>query len=750
MAHDFVNPFEAVRTEQFNDDYPAIATLFHQPWEFDKIVGRGHVIMEGGRGSGKTMILKYLSFEGQLAELERNGKHSAEYNKNFIGVYLKVDPGPFDLFAQNKIRLEGWENIFGHFFNVLATLKVLETTELARQKIGFEIGVENEERILKKVLKKFHIEPEIIDVPEVSNGPLYYLIEKLEDDLDAIQAAADNYPLRKSFEYEGTLTNIRKTFYDACNELISNIPFFKDNRICFYLLIDEYDNLHLSQQRVINTLLQKRDYPMSFKIGIKKKGLKTNKDISGRILQVPHDYEHISLDYEDPHDSEYKKYLNEIANKRLKNAGTRIGIKDILPRISLEEEIEKNVLNEEEKKRDLTGKDKIMEMLHKAKKKDVQYDKYKVAIAFQLLSKKHLSKKYWGFDTFCLLSSGITRSFIRLCKEAWSKAEYKKTLSNDNTPILKIEPEDQHDAVIRISDEEYDKIPENIDVEGHRLQVQMICNIFGSAFRKILLDEKLNQPEKLRIEIMGAQNLDRELSDIFDAGVSGSVFQELKPDNPKEVGAPLKTIALNRILAPHYSLSYRDRWSSEISAQVLNSILGDPQTVKDYMIKNKKIAPGTKRFDGIEYRSDLLDPDHLPGSFEKRVFVGGNYDFMANLGEITRCVENLEFQPIFAYDYDIPETEIHDYDCRLLHNCKYAIFEVTIPAGELMELERARDYNTKVLIVYQIRNPNDRSFPPQVSSMVKTFGHEAYGYFTFDELYKYIREWLEKIDKEKV
>lgn len=138
--------------------------------------------------------------------------------------------------------------------------------------------------------------------------------------------------------------------------------------------------------------------------------------------------------------------------------------------------------------------------------------------------------------------------------------------------------------------------------------------------------------------------------------------------------------------------------------------------------------------------NDKFHVDDMPGEREKRVFIGGNYDFAAVLRLVKKFVESLGFQPIMALDFDVPESDIHDCDLRLLHNCKYAIFDVTHCAGELMELERCKDYGTRVMVVYQVRE--ERTIPKQLSTMILTAGFRRRGYPDFEGLKKIVEHFL--------
>ena len=149
------------------------------------------------------------------------------------------------------------------------------------------------------------------------------------------------------------------------------------------------------------------------------------------------------------------------------------------------------------------------------------------------------------------------------------------------------------------------------------------------------------------------------------------------------------------------------------------------------------------------YRSvdDLLGQTELP----KRVFIGGNYDNIAVLREIKNLVRNCGLQPALALDIEIATEEIHREDIRLLSNCSYAIFEETFPAGELMELERAKDFLDlnlrQIYVFYQVRFDKEKEKPAQLSSMVISLARQIKGgqmvmegYLDFEDLSRVIKK----------
>ena len=130
--------------------------------------------------------------------------------------------------------------------------------------------------------------------------------------------------------------------------------------------------------------------------------------------------------------------------------------------------------------------------------------------------------------------------------------------------------------------------------------------------------------------------------------------------------------------------------------------------------------------------------DPLPGSWDKRVFIGGDYDHLPILRDIQETVIRLGFQPILPYDFMVPEKLIHHHDLMLLHCCRLGIFEVSSPAGQLMEIERAKDYDVQVILFYA-----DRDGPPHsLTMMVQTAGYSMEPYSDSSDLKQKIIRWL--------
>lgn len=136
------------------------------------------------------------------------------------------------------------------------------------------------------------------------------------------------------------------------------------------------------------------------------------------------------------------------------------------------------------------------------------------------------------------------------------------------------------------------------------------------------------------------------------------------------------------------------------------------------------------------------------GPKKKRVFIGGTYKNIAILNHVATIVDDFDYYPIMPID--LPQTTdpsyrelIHDISIEMLQECSYAIFEVTISNGHLMEIERARDFMSagtlSVILVYQTTREGDT---PTITSMLMTKDFKKRPYRNFSELTTVIRNFL--------
>lgn len=108
----------------------------------------------------------------------------------------------------------------------------------------------------------------------------------------------------------------------------------------------------------------------------------------------------------------------------------------------------------------------------------------------------------------------------------------------------------------------------------------------------------------------------------------------------------------------------------------------------------------------------------LPGDFDKRVFIGGDYESIYLLDGIIGPVSEYGYVPIVAAEFNTEPENIHHHALLLLHNSKYAIFDVSSKGGHMMEAERTLEYGTETLFVC------NKTEQTRVSGMLRSLGKD--------------------------
>jgi S-adenosylhomocysteine hydrolase len=585
------NPFEKVTVEQLNDDYSLIAYLFAKPEQaiFNKLVGRENYIIVGGWGSGKTMLLKYLAVETQIED--RSVGIQGVRTSDFIGIYIKPGRGPFKPFLKPGGEFkDGAEILFGHYFNLLILERILSTISYLRDKSLFAIDPKIEKKLAIKIFRIFSVVKkssqigfssgttvEVSDLITLRNNVASYRYE--------IETYLNTRDLEKDIPYETKLsirpTNIRTFLDEIINDIKGHISEISQKR--FYLLLDECEQFSKGQQKVINTLIKQRLTTLVFKLASRPPDIQTIETIDGGIGLTDRECKRLSLDREyNPTSASFKKLCRDVARKRLEQYNYSItDIRTILGDYTVDDEI---------------GKDEIISHLKnkyptkKRIKKNLGavYKDFKVAAAFQILSERRMQKKYAGFDTFVMLSSGIMVHFLELCRDSFNLSSGKHIICDRSAKIsfkqIPLQIESQDKAAKTISENFYQDIkgraeslkdaPIDMEFGG---KIKYIISVLGGIFREKLMS--FNEPEAARIEIPeGISSLDNKqgnpIRQIFETAIEISVFQESTPYMPKRMGGIRPpTYILNRILAPYLSISPRPRWRTKITAAILNKIL---------------------------------------------------------------------------------------------------------------------------------------------------------------------------------
>lgn len=638
---DSTNPFRRVRAEFFQNDYKLLASAFAEPEKekYDNLREAKPIIIFGGRGSGKTMILKSLTPEVMISRLKVDTFQKAkECGMDFWGIYFRLKKGSLLLYECHPIIEIGFQktglsknyelykiltdklknNILDNEPVLTAgvnaawtislneiNLKILKTTLQTLNKLKhkgiFNIDRSTEETVAKQIQK-------ILD-PSMSNDVRSFddLIELGDKELRKIERYLQDITL----PYSTPNPNWCKTGVDFLDEifeiLIKVMDDLKNTNI--YLLFDEFENLRPFQQTIINQWIKvARNFTV--KVASKFKGMYTNITQEGQALQDGQDYWSWKLDYnlfDEKEKAVFQHLLLRVCNNLLKIENYRE--QDLLKILAAPTELElpRGIIDNEIKEIRISSGLKFM-----PEKLPEYRNKLELAAIFRILRKKEKvqgrkvrKKLYAGFDAYTYLSSGIIRIFLNLIGMAFYKAEGDgiDVKSGNKIPI-----EHQSWAAYTVSRAWLEKIPINLEEHGEKMY-QFIVDI-GDIFRERLLNHS-SEPETLTVSITNPNNLESSnlLNSILSHSVRESILYEREETSsmrPKQSTRPKsKEYVLNRVYSPILEISYRPRWPR--GSKFTTSELADLLNPYKRDMTKRKLQHRVKKERTIENAGPLFD-----------------------------------------------------------------------------------------------------------------------------------------------
>lgn len=298
------NPFPAIRVEYWKEkdvvDYfvdPG-GNIYHAMRQFMP------TLLCGSRGTGKTILARWLSYETLAYRLKKDGKKLSPDNVNEpIGLWFRLDVDLLNVFNTSDENLKGgFDRLFGQFFDLLVLRKALEALECLGGISAWCI----EPALLFRVLgREMGLQTMLVDASD--------FFECLEQRLAEIRAYINN-PQRVSLPY---LVQDNVLMKLLAEQLLHDGKFRPEH--FFIVFVDEYENFHLYQQRIVNTRVKqvKESDRITYKLLARNDGLHTHDTLAkNQPIEVTHDFRTYNLD-EGVEFKEFKRHVGRIVAKHL-------------------------------------------------------------------------------------------------------------------------------------------------------------------------------------------------------------------------------------------------------------------------------------------------------------------------------------------------------------------------------------------------------------------------------------------------
>jgi hypothetical protein len=317
------NPFDLNKASDFSDSEIASqwVDLAEAPGGLLSILKptlRMPMLLLGGKGSGKTHLMRYCSAPVQATR--RGGDLARAIEEDgYMGVYIRADAMNTDKFSEGKHMGFFWERLFGTYFELwLATTLIANFTEYVRSS-NHEF---DEAEFTRSVVALFDIDvsDSFTDLKSLGN-----YLTKLRKEIDF---SINNSHLRRTQSDVEIVFSTGNLIFGIPDLIARHTPSLRDTLIVY--LIDEVENFTIEQQKFLNSLIRYRRGNATIKLGARLYGIRTYETLGvGEPIKRDAEYERVELDrLLRERRGDYLTLVNRLVEKRLRSVGL-IGGDDI-------------------------------------------------------------------------------------------------------------------------------------------------------------------------------------------------------------------------------------------------------------------------------------------------------------------------------------------------------------------------------------------------------------------------------------
>lgn len=549
------NPFAVQTPESMTPQ--EVVELFEPVPDVDVINRPGHTFIHGPRGSGKSMLLRWMTPECVMLS---KGITPAELP--FISIYISIKQAQLDLPELKRLEGQGSGAILSeHLLVCLLIVRVIDTwarvyrSQLSDLQTLAALRSAIEKRMIPRLKAcGWRDEPPPSEIDGIG------LCNWLRDTIDLIHVeTVAGFVQRLSIESEplrwtGALLGYQTVLLPFVHDMRS-LPGIPEN-IPIFILLDDADNLSYDQTKTLNGWVAQRTTELvSLKISTQMR-YKTYLTHSAQRIETPHDFSEVLLSsvLVGGGTSRYETWLTSVLLKRLGNTGLKLESffpedpKQVKAIDHIAEDIRKNAAKWGSRGF-RTGDDVY------------RYARPEFMRSLSGQSKGSSRYSYSGYKQLVHLSSGIIRFFLDPAARMYSE----QVKRNHGAVPTHIDPDIQNQVLRETAEtlmfQELDKLRQDAGIAswlehtGDLLsaikKLKNLVEALGAVFRTILIDQ--GRSERRIFSILLNDDPSDEANEIIKLGVLLGYFHEASIGAKDGLGRT-KRVVLTRRLAPYFNL----------------------------------------------------------------------------------------------------------------------------------------------------------------------------------------------------
>lgn len=554
------NPFSVTTPESLTPGLVAQLFIVEALSDYPQLETISHTFIHGSRGTGKSMMLRYLEPLVQLAankieklsDLQFFAFHVPIRSANLtLPEFSRLTGSPFLAFAEHILVMR-----VGH--------KIL--SGMAELCDSFNLGIFQQEvaelytDFFLRLLSGIGRTQEMSFAPETSKQIFELMAQICEDEILIALRYLKLLSFNKNLPpYQGSLGGYLD-FLLPLAQKIQKLSFTPDSPV--FVMVDDADNLTEDMQKILNSWVACRTTKyLCLKISTQMR-YKTYRTLSDQLIESPHDYNEINVNtiYTSTHNDNYYHRVKAIVKRRLEVANIQIEPEDFFPE-NTEQEKRISQIGEDLRQRHREGKG----LGYRASDDSTRYARVEYMSELSGTAKNSSTYSYAGFRSMVDISSGIIRQFLEPASLMWTAI-----FNQPNAPakIKSIQHQIQ-DRVIKQWSEEFmlasfDKLrvsdsaqqSQEVGSQGFSYSercdhLRTLLNSLGKAFRARVLDRQAT--ERRLISIMVPDKLSSLVEDALKLGIQWNYLQ-LSTIGTKEGLGKKRQYILSRRLAPFFKL----------------------------------------------------------------------------------------------------------------------------------------------------------------------------------------------------